>query len=249
VARKIDRKQLKSPDQFVSFWTHAGAFVAARKQVVLGTVLALLVGGLGTWGLATWLTRRAAQASQVFSRIERIASADLLPATGEAPKGSPDDGLPHFKTEQERLEAALKEADAFLSSHSGSRLRGEAQLLRAKFLLGLGKAGDAVTTYQTLLGGSLDGRLRFLAGEGLGYALEAAGQDDKAIAAFGALAEEAQQSGGFYRDRALYSKARLLEKKGSGKEAGKLFKEILDRSPTTPLREEINDRLAALEGK
>ena len=247
VARHIDRKQLKKADQFVSFWTHVGAFVSAKRNLVLGVALGTLGLIFAVWGGAVYYGKRAAQTSQDFARIERIAAADLLPATGEAPAAT--DGLPHFKTEQERLDAALKEADAFLASHSGSRLKDEAQLLRGKYLLALGKPGDAASLYQALLAGSVDRRLRFLAEEGLGYALEASGQIDAALNAFVVLTEDADRVGGFYRDRALFHRARLLDRKGDRKEAGKLLHEILEKTPTTPLREEINDRLATLEGK
>jgi tetratricopeptide (TPR) repeat protein len=246
VARHIDRKQLKSPDQFVSFWSRAALFVSAHKREVIGGSVGVVVLGLALWGGSTLMAERAAKASYAFARIERIATADLLGA--EPPKT--DDRLPHFKTEQERLEAAVKEADSFLGAYGRSRLKDEAQLLKAKYLLTLGKASEAVALYQAQVTGSLDRRLRFLAQEGLGYALEQSGQVDQAIAAFGALADDSQKSGGFYRDHALFNKARLLQKKSGGsQEAGKLFREILDKSPTTPLREEINDRLAALEGK
>jgi tetratricopeptide (TPR) repeat protein len=247
VSRNIDRKQLKSPDQFVSFWSRVAMFISARHRVVIAAAAAVLVLALVIWGATAALTRRAVRASVDFARIERIASADLLPATGTAP--TTDDGLPHFKTEQERLEAALKESDSFIASHGGSRLKDEAQLLKAKYLLALGKAGDALPVYQGLLRGSIDDRLRFLAEEGLAYALEQSGQIDAAITAFGTLADDAQKNGGFYRDRALFNKARLLQQKGGGKEAEKLFRDILEKTPTTPLREEINDRLATLDGK
>jgi hypothetical protein len=212
VARHIDRKQLKKADQFVSFWTHVATFVSAKRHLVLGISLGTIGLALAIWGGAVYYGKRAAQTSQDFARIERIAAADLLPATGEPPS----DGLPHFKTEQERLQAALKEADTFLGSHSGSRLKDEAQLLRAKYLLALGKPGDAAPVYQSLLAGSIDRRLRFLAQEGLGYALEGSGQIDGALAAFSALADGADQLGGFYRDRALFHQARLLASKGHG---------------------------------
>jgi tetratricopeptide (TPR) repeat protein len=247
VARHIDRKQLKNPDQFVSFWSRVATFVSARRRLVIGAGVGTVALIVVIWGSASVMASRAAKASYDFARIERIAAADLLAATGEGPKT--DDGLPHFKTEQERLEAALKEADSFITLHGGSRLKDEAQLLKAKYLLALGKGSDAAALYQSLLAGSLDRRLRFLSQEGLGYALEQSGQTDAAIAAFGALADDAGKNGGFYRDHALYDKARLLQHKGGGKEAEKLLREILEKTPTTPLREEINDRLAALEGK
>jgi tetratricopeptide (TPR) repeat protein len=246
VARNIDRKELKNPDQFVSFWTRIAASIRSHKSGVIGGVVVLVVASLGVWGTSTIITKKAADTSRAFARIEHIASADLLPATGEAPKT--DDGLPHFKTEDARIEAALKEADSFLAAHGGSNLKEEALLLKAKYLMALGRAQEALPIYQSQLG-TLDSRLRFLAQEGLGYALEATGQTDAALTAFGTLADDAQSAGGFYRDRALFNKARLLEKKGSSKDAGKLLHEILDKTPTTPLREEINDRLAALEGK
>lgn len=246
MARNIDRKELKAPDQFVTFWTRVGAAIAERRSMVIGGLVALVVAVVGMWGVSSFMDKRSAEASRAFARIERVASADLLPATGDPPKPF-EDGLPHFKTEKERVEAALKEADAFLGQYGRSRLADEAQLLKAKYLLTLGNAGEALNIYRSLVGGSTDKRLRFLAQEGLAYSLEASGQLDQAAATFGALADEAQNAGGFYRDRALFHKARLLEKKGSGKDAEKIFREILEKSPTTSLREEINDRLASLE--
>jgi tetratricopeptide (TPR) repeat protein len=247
VARNIDRKQLKNPDQFLSFWSRVGAAISANRKQVIGGVVAILVAVFGAWGVSALMEKRSADSSRSFSRIERIAAAELLPAAGDAPKDMTPD-VPHFKTEKERLEAALKEADSFLSSHKG-RLRDEAMLLKAKYLLALGRAGEAAPIYQELVSSrGLDDRLRFLAVEGLAYAQEVTGQVDQAIATFGKLADDAGP-GGFYRDRGLYNKARLLEKKGNGKEAEKLFREILEKAPTTSLREEINDRLASLDGK
>jgi tetratricopeptide (TPR) repeat protein len=244
VTRNIDRKDLKNPDQFVSFWTRLGASVGSHRVLLIGGLVGALALGFGTWGVAAVMTKKAAQVSREFARIEKVATADLLPASGEAPKT--DDGLPHFKTDKERLEAALKEADSFIAARGGSKLKDEALLLKAKYLMALGRAQEALPIYQGQLG-SLDKRMQFLAQEGLGYALEATGQVDAAITAFGALADQAD--GGFYRDRALFHKARLLEKKGTPKDAEKLFREILEKTPTTPLSEEIKDRLAALEGK
>lgn len=247
MARNIDRKELKHPDQFLTFWTRVGAWIAARRIQVIGGLAGLLVASIAIWGVSAYMTKKAASNSLAFSRIERIASAELLPEKGEPPKK--DDGLPHFKTEGERVGAALKEVDAFLAAHGSSSLKEEALLLKAKYLLTLGKHSEALAIYKDQLGG-IDARLRFVAREGLGYAQEAAGQIDDAIATFTALADESQQApGAFYRDRALFAKARLLQLKGNGKDAQKLFKEILEKAPTTPLKEEIAQRLAALEDK
>src|SRR5688572_27414947 len=160
VTRNIDRKELKHPDQFVSFWTHAAAWIAARRGILIGAAVGLMVAGFGIWGASNFMGKKAADNSMAFARIERIANAELLPEKGEPPK-KVDDGLPHFKTEQARLEAALKEADAFLAAHGSSILKDEALLLKAKYLLALGKTSEALAIYKDQLGG-VDARFRFL---------------------------------------------------------------------------------------
>lgn len=244
--KQID-KELKAPDQFVSFWSKVGEAASARWKQLVGGLLAAVLVVLVAWGIQSFTNKRAESSSAAFARIQRVATAPLIPATGDAPKPE-EDGVPHFKTEKERLEAALKEADSFLGAYGGSSLRQEAEVLKARYLVALGRGAEAITIYNGLTG-SLDKDLRFLAQEGLGYAYESAGQTDKALEAFGALADQAKQSGNFLRDRALFNKARLLERKGAGKDAEKTYREILSEMPTSALKEEINDRLAVLEGK
>ena len=89
-----------------------------------------------------------------------------------------DDGIPHLATEKEQLEAALKELDGSFSGPHGT-LHAEAMLVRGSLLLNLDRAAEAVTTYQTLLADNLDGRLHFLAQEGLGYGYERLGSSTR----------------------------------------------------------------------
>ena len=73
------------------------------------------------------------------------------------------------------------------------------------------------------------------------------GDLDKALAAFTKLAGDNPK--GFYHDRSLYHQARIAERKGNPAEAVKLYKEVLEKSPQTALRDEISNRLAVLETK
>ena len=144
-----------------------------------------------------------------------MATADLLPADGSPAK---EDSLPHFKTDKERLEAALKEVDGFLSAEPHSPLRREAQLQKAGLLLDLQRPDEAIPIYSDVLGSHLDGNLKFIAQEGLGYAYEAKGDLDQALAAFTKLAGDNPK--GFYHDRSLYHQARIAERKGNPAERG-----------------------------
>jgi tetratricopeptide (TPR) repeat protein len=257
VAKHINRKELKRPDQFVSFWTHLSerlqrSLVDRKKPVLLG--IGVLAGVVtATLILAELREHTAVRSSQALARVERIAVADLAPADGAAPK---DDGVPHFKTDKERLEAALNEVDGFLAAERHSPLRPEAQLQKAGFLLDLQRPDEAIPIYKELVSARLEPNLRFLADEGLGYAYEAKGDLDDALAAFTKLGADAGQKGaagpgdaGFYQDRALYHQARIAARKGNPTEAAKLYRQVLEKSPQSGLRDEISNRLAVLEQK
>jgi tetratricopeptide (TPR) repeat protein len=193
-----------------------------------------------------------------LGRVDMVANAELLPegAPKEGAAAGDEDTVPRFKTDNERAGAALKEVEDFLASHRRGPLRPEAMLKRAGLLLDLGRADDAIAAYQDVLASDLSANLRFVAQEGLGYAYEAKGDLDKALGAFTALGAppaskggEAADGLGFYQDRSLFHQGRLAERKGNSAEAARLYKEVLDKQPTTPLREEIANRLAMLEPK
>ncbi len=245
---KVIKKELKQPDQFVSFWTRfsaqAGKYVSERRKPLL-IGIGVLAGVVTATVIYAQIQERAGiRSSEALERVVKIATAELLPADGSPAK---EDGLPHFKTDKERLEAALMDVDTFLSANAHSPLRREGQLEKAGLLLDLQRPDEAIPIYNDLLGSRLDGNLKFIAQEGLGYAYEARGDLDQALAAFTKLAGDGPK--GFYTDRSLYHQARIAERKGNPAGAVKLYKEVLEKTPQTALRDEISNRLAVLETK
>jgi tetratricopeptide (TPR) repeat protein len=255
--RKISPKELKRPDQFVDFWSRTSAAVSnytsshMRALVVSITALATVVAG--SIALSQVSERRSIKAAEALDRVQRMANAELATPGATPPT---DDGIPHLPTEKEQLQAALKELDGSFSGPHGT-LHAEAMLVRGSLLLNLDRAAEAVTNYQTLLADNLDGRLHFLAQEGLGYGYERLGKLEEAQAAFVKLGADASASGqsgqsgleGFYKDRALFHQARIAELRSNPADAARLYHEVLDKNPTTSLREEITNRLASLEMK
>jgi hypothetical protein len=249
VARSLE-KELKRPDEFVTFWTRLGGKVSRNRGKVIVLLITTVVGvGVG-WGWTYYRHSVAAKATAAFQRIERIAKADLLPDKApDKAAATEEDDVPRFKTEKERLEAANKEADAFLARFGNLGLGRKVLADKASRLIVLGNASEAASIYQRLAASETEPGLRVVELEGVAVAREAEGKLDDALRAFTALADECQRGSKFYLDRALYSKARILQKQGKAKDAEKVLREILDKVPKTPLRSQIDDRLALLAEK
>lgn len=248
-------KELKKPDEFVSFWTHFGQKLAEHRNKVIALLVTVAVVVAAAWGVSSYQSSHAAKATEAFARIERIAMADLLPekvdekAAAEV-KAEEGPQVPRFKTEKERLEAAIKEADAFVASFGRDGLGRKALLGKAGRLVALGQAAEAASIYESLAASETDPDVRLIQQDGAAAALEAAGKLDDALRAYTTLADAAQRSGGtFYLDRALFAKARILEKQGKGKDAEQALRDILAKVPKTSLRQQIDDRLAVLTEK
>jgi hypothetical protein len=258
VAKALE-KELKRPDEFVSFWTRFGAKVSQNRRKVIASAITAAVAVAIVWGWTAYRHSSAAKATAAFQRVERVASADLLldkaedrasdKATDKAPAKTEGDDVPRFKTEKERLEAANKEADAFIAEFGPGGLGRKALADKASRLIMLGNASEAASIYQRLAASETDPGLRMVELEGIAVAREVEGKLDDALRAYSDLADQAGRGSKFYLDRALFAKARILEKQGKAKDAEKVLREILDKVPKTPLRSQIDDRLALLAEK
>ena len=102
--KKLTKKELKQPDQFVGFWQIAsarlGRFAAKNAKVLVVSISALATVAVGMVVLSYVAEGRAARASAALEHVQQIAGAELAPA------GSPlkTDNIPRYPTEKERLE-------------------------------------------------------------------------------------------------------------------------------------------------
>jgi predicted negative regulator of RcsB-dependent stress response len=263
VPKKKIVEELKHPDQFVDFWTHAWqrivAVVGPRKKPAIAILVAGVVAVIGIAVLSQVDSDKRLTDSQAFAVIQQMATADLLPADDDKSAADPvaaasqkdkgKDDVHRFKTETERSTAVLTDVGKFLSVHSGSRLKAEALLLEGATLVQVARFDEATVAFKGALDSKLDDRLRFLANEGLLYAYEGKGDLDRALKSADTLIEDSKRLQGFYKDRGTYQRARLLERKGDKSGAVKLYGEVLKSVPDSPLHDTIAARLASLEAK
>lgn len=243
---KEELAELKQPDQFVSFWSRMGERAARHRRALVTVVVTVLAGTAALQASRHVFGKRDADTSLAFARIERVARAPLLPKEGEPPKF--EDGLPHFKTDAERKQAALKEAESFLATHPKGKLAAMAGLMKADYLRDLQRHEEALGLYETLSQNEdLTPDLRLIALDGLALTQESLGRLDAAMASLDRLVATSKERGGFMGDRATYHKARLLESQGKAADALRLYKAISAEYPDTTLREEVTRRLALLE--
>jgi predicted negative regulator of RcsB-dependent stress response len=242
---KYTRKQSqnKPQDEFVGFWDKLFTKAAPYANAIGITVLtaAVLIGAV--WGVTSYLEHKSQAATEAFGKAVKIYEADLI--SDESPvKTDEENPTPRFKTAAQRADATLAELDSFDQKFGHSATAREAQLFRAGVLFDQARFDEAGRIYRGLVDGKDAGPLTLLAKEGLGLVNEQQGKLDDALKLYRELEPK---TGDFYRDRSLWDQARVLQKKGDKKEAAAKLKELTEKMPTSPLKDEAQNLMAQLE--
>jgi hypothetical protein len=225
------------------------------KILVLASFAAVLLIGLSIW---SWLDRRREEgATEGFQAAVATEKARLEGAEQndfQAMLMGEDPSAPKFKSAEERATAALTSLDKLEKDYGSSDVGKRARLVRAGVLYDLGRYEDAANAYKAATA-SAEGPLKFVAREGLALSIEAkalAEKDaaartaglDKALAEYKQLQPDAQ---GYYHDVALYHQARVLALKGDKAAAIALYKQIVEKFPTSSIVGDARERLSLLE--
>jgi tetratricopeptide (TPR) repeat protein len=224
VARRIQRKELRKPDEFIGGATRVLSWVADHRGtlgIAVGAVLVLVFGVMVVTQLRRsanvedWRPLLAAVPVRAMPKGEAANPLELI--------GKQD---PAVFVDEQKL---AKVADAAESDQA----RALAELAVGGQLLAKGDAAAAEKRFRSYLSSnppaSSAGRL--IAQEGLGYALERQTRISEAEQAFAGIADLSE---GAYRALALYHQGRLLAGQGRDEEARKLLleaKSIQDPRP------------------
>lgn len=182
MSEKIDRKQLKQPDEFQQVAGKGMEWVAAHQREVSMAAGAVVLAVVLLWGWSAWRSSREAKAGGDLSQALELESR---PIGAEAQAGQES-----FPSKEERSKAALAALEKVRKDHGGTTAARTAQAEQGFLEL---KAGDAAGAQKDLTeflaGAGKDHPLRVFAQDSLGYAYEAQGKLDDARAAFEKLRE------------------------------------------------------------
>jgi hypothetical protein len=227
---KLNRKELKKPDEFQVVAGKAMEFLVAHKTPVLAALVAVVVVGLAAWGAAAWSNSREAKAGAALATALEV---EQRPIAGE---GEPVPGVDAFPSRAERAKAAISALEKLRADYprTDAARTALAQIGFAKL-----QSGDAAGAQGALADfvKNADGHpLRAFALESLGYAYEMLGKLDEAKATFARLSEAGEP------DRAAFQQARLalVEKKP---DAVQQLSQVAKEYAKEPIAMEANMRL------
>jgi len=227
---KYTRKDLKGPDEFISAFSGAVAWIKEKRVMVAAAASAgvLLLGGvLGAQAYFRWEENKATR--DLWPHLNR--AREIL----QAPANADPESLA-------RLERFLTD---YLARHSGTRASVYARYYLAGIAYLSGNYDLSASRFRMAASGEKgEETMLFLVNEGLGQALEAKGDFAGAAAAY---QEAALKAAGELRTQARMAQARTLSLSGRKPEATALYRQILTESPDTPMRELIEIILAHSE--
>jgi len=231
LAQKLDRKELKKPDEFQVVAGKAMAWVMAHQKPVLAGVIALAVAIVGTWAASAYVASRERKAGAELAAALELSSRPLASeAQGQA-------GVETFPSREARQKATLEALEKVRADYPRSTAAETAQAQIGFLQLKGGDAKAAQAALQDFLDhASRSHPLRPPAQESLGYALEAQGKLDEAAGAFAALARDGAP------ERAAFQEARIALLAGKP-EAKQQLEQVGKEYPKEPVALEANMRL------
>jgi tetratricopeptide (TPR) repeat protein len=248
--RTTERKHLKG-NELADLLTSAQSFADTwgRQLRWAGTAVILVV--ILVVGVNAYRARSASQGTALLGEALAALNARVVPVGATAgtdiPAAAQLGSTGTFRTEAEKLTAALPKlqaaADAYPSSDAG---------IQARYYLGgalasLGRHDQAIKEFDDVTGrAGRDSLYGLMSRMGKADAQARSGQIDAAIASWKELA--AQANADVPQDAVLMELARAYVQKGNTEEARKTFSQLVEQHPASPYAPEARQEIENLKG-
>ena len=244
--KATERHRLKE-NEFALSVARAREAMAERRREVATTATIAVVVLLAVGGFFAWRSNRTAKATNLLASALAVAEAPVVAPPPPAPGSAPPVQQPGtFRTERERLEAAVprlqQAADAYPNTDPGITAR----YRLASALAELGRYAEAEQRYQEVIAkagrSSIYNRTARL---GLGDVQLAQGKYDAAMATFKELSTDTQSQ--LPLDGVLMQLGRAAMQAGKRDEATRAFTRIVDEFPQSLYAAEAREKIAELK--
>lgn len=236
--KRKERHHLKENDLVQTIISTREA-IEARKGLLTGVLLALLLVAAVVVGIVVWRQGDDARAEQLLGEAlvtfnARVITASTTPGQpGEVPAAATIGATGSYATEAAKLNAALPKLKAAADAYPDSDAGVTARYHYASSLAALGKHAEAIQAFDEVVTrageDSLYGRTARM---GKADTQARSGQFDAAIATWKALAASTDED--LPKDAILMELGKAYQANGNQEEARKAFTQIVDEHPTSP---------------
>jgi len=230
--KKITKKKLREPDEFISFTEKTYLFITHHLKVIATGGIVVLITFFSIFLYQKWGKKSEEEAYRKFSLAVEIYQMISSPYR----EGS----LSDYKNVLEKFNEILTKFPRTSSGKFSLLYKGNIQLR-------LGEFEEATKSYQTFLQkGGKEKLYRTFAMEGLGYSYEGKKDYEKALQAYQKLLEEGEN---FQLANAYLDIGRCYEKLGKNKEALGNYKAFLKVSQKSMMANAVLRKISLLENQ
>lgn len=228
--KKITKKQLKEPDEFITLTERTFIFIREHSRKVAGGAILLLVLIVALFLFQMWERKKESDAAREFG----VATGLYERGIAQAREGS-------IQGEKEIL-AKFEEIITKYPRTTSGRF---SLLYKGNIYLKKGELDEAIKAFTDFLDKAGKERLyRYFAWEGLGHAYEGKKDYAKALDSYQKILEGGE---GYQLAEANLNIGYCYEKLGKPKEALESFKAFLNSSPKSSLSNVVLRKVALLE--
>ena len=244
--KSTERHKLKEND-FAQTMARTRDVMAQRRREVTTIVVVVVLAVVMIGGYLAWRSSRNAKAQTLLASALAVAEAPVVTPPPPAPGSPPPVQQPGtFRTERERLEAALPRLQQAADGYPDSEAGITARFRLASSLAELGRFAEAEQRYQEVIQ-KAGGRsiYRHTARLGLGEAQLAQGKTDEAIATFKEMSTDTSST--LPIDGVLMQLGRAAMAGGKTDEATRAFTRVVEEFPQSLYATEAKDKLAEIK--
>jgi predicted negative regulator of RcsB-dependent stress response len=244
--KSTERHKLKG-NEFADTVARTRAMVEQRQKEVATIAIAVIAVSVMVGGYFAWRTSRDSKAEALLASALAVSEAPVYTPPPPAP-GSPPPVQPPgtFRSDRERLDAALPKLQAAADAYPDSDAGITARYHLAAVLAEMGRFAEAEQRYNEVLQKAGRGSIyRQTAKMGIGEAQLAQGKGDAAMTTFRELSTDSNSQ--LPVDGVLMQLGRAAIAAGKSDEATRAFTRVVDEFPQSLYVSEAREKIATLK--